>query len=47
VSDSLGGSEAITVLKARSPTVPIVVPRDINDENTALSVLGWGLKIVW
>jgi two-component system cell cycle response regulator len=22
--------------------MPIVVPRDINDENTALSVLGWG-----
>jgi two-component system cell cycle response regulator len=47
VSDSLGGSEAITVLKARSPTVPIVVLTDINDENTALSVLAWGLKIVW
>ena len=44
VSDSLGGSEAITVLKARSPTVPIVVLTDINDENTALSVLGWGAQ---
>ena len=47
VSDSLGGSEDLAVLKARSPTVPIVVSRDINDENTGLSVLGWGLKIVW
>jgi DNA-binding NarL/FixJ family response regulator len=47
VSDSLGGSEAITVLKARWPTVPIVVLTDINDENMALSVLAWGLKIVW
>ena len=44
VSDSLGGSEDIAVLKARSPTVPIVVPRDINDENTALSVLRWGAQ---
>ena len=44
VSDSLGGSEDLAVLKARSPTVPIVVPRDINDENTALSVLGWGAQ---
>jgi hypothetical protein len=24
--------------------VPIVVPRDIKDENTALSVLGWGAQ---
>ncbi len=47
VSDSLGGSEDLAVLKARWPTVPIVVPRDINDENTGLSVLGWRLKIVW
>src|SRR4028118_2414985 len=44
VSDSLGGSEDLAVLKARSPTVPIVVLRDINDENTALSVLGWGAQ---
>ncbi|MEG3957774.1 diguanylate cyclase domain-containing protein [Microcoleus sp. herbarium2] len=44
VSDSLGGSKAITVLKARWPTVPIVVLTDINDENTALSVLGWGAQ---
>lgn len=44
VSDSLGGSEDLAVLKARWPTVPIVVPRDINDENTALSVLGWGAQ---
>jgi len=44
VSDSLGGSEDLAVLKARWPTVPIVVPRDINDENTALSVLRWGAQ---
>ena len=44
VSDSLVGSEAIAVLKARWPTVPIVVLTDINDENTALSVLGWGAE---
>jgi DNA-binding response OmpR family regulator len=44
VSDCLGGSEAITVLKARWPTVPIVVLTDINDENTALSVLAWGTQ---
>jgi two-component system cell cycle response regulator len=44
VSDSLGGTEDLAVLKARSPTVPIVVPRDINDENTALSVLRWGAQ---
>ena len=44
VSDSLGGSEDLAVLKGRSPTMPIVVPRDINDENTALSVLGCGAQ---
>jgi DNA-binding response OmpR family regulator len=44
VSDSLKGSEDLAVLKARSPTVPIVVLTDINDENTALSVLGWGAQ---
>jgi two-component system cell cycle response regulator len=44
VSDSLGGSEELAVLKARSPTVPVVVLTDINDENTALSVLGWGAQ---
>ncbi len=47
VSDSLGRSEDHAVLKARWPTVPIVVLTDIKDENTALSVLGWALKIVW
>ncbi len=44
VSDSLEGREAISVLKARSPTVPIVVLTDINDENTALSVLRSGAQ---
>ena len=44
VSDSLGGSEDLAVLKARWPTVPIVVLTDINDENRALSVLGWGAE---
>jgi len=44
VSDSLGGSEELAVLKTRWPTVPIVVLTDINDENTALSVLGWGAQ---
>ncbi|MBD0307956.1 MAG: response regulator transcription factor, partial [Microcoleus sp. T1-bin1] len=44
VSNSLGGSETITVLKARWSTVPIVVLTDINDENTALSVLAWGAQ---
>ena len=44
VSDSLGGSEDLAVLKARWPTLPIVVLTDINDENTALSVLGWGAQ---
>jgi len=44
VSDGLGGSEDLAVLKARWPTVPIVALRDINDENTALSVLGWGAQ---
>ena len=44
VSDSLGGSEDIAVLKARWPTVPIVGLTDINDENTVLSVLGWGAQ---
>ncbi len=44
VSDCLGGSEAIAILKARSPTVPIVVLTDINDEQTALSVLRSGAQ---
>ncbi|MEG3875990.1 diguanylate cyclase [Microcoleus sp. herbarium7] len=44
VSDCLGGSEAIAVLKARSPTVPVVVLTDINDENTALSILRSGAQ---
>ena len=44
VSDSLGGSEDLAVLKARWSTVPIVVLTDINDENTALSLLGWGAQ---
>lgn len=44
VSDYLRGSEAIPVLKARSPTVPVVVLIDINDENTALSVLRSGAQ---
>ncbi|MCY7385235.1 MAG: diguanylate cyclase [Microcoleus sp. CAN_BIN18] len=44
VSESLGGSEAIAILKARSPTVPVVVLTDINDENTALSVLRSGAQ---
>jgi DNA-binding NarL/FixJ family response regulator len=48
VSDSLGGSEDLAVLKARSPTVPIVVLTDINDENIRRCRY-WpgGLKIVW
>ena len=44
VSDSLGGSEDLAILKARSPTVPVVVLTDINDENTALSVLRSGAQ---
>jgi len=44
VQDCLGGSDAIAILKARSPTVPIVVLTDINDENTALSVLRSGAQ---
>jgi len=44
LSDSLGGREAIAVLKAQWPTLPIVVLTDINDENTALSVLRWGAQ---
>ncbi|MEG3839279.1 diguanylate cyclase [Microcoleus sp. herbarium14] len=44
VSDSLGGSEDLAILKARSPTVPILVLTDINDENTALSVLRSGAQ---
>lgn len=44
VSDCLGGSEALAILKARSPTVPVVVLTDINDENTALSVLRSGAQ---
>ncbi|MEP6545259.1 diguanylate cyclase [Microcoleus vaginatus GB1-A2] len=44
VSDSLVGSEAIAVLKARWPTVPILVVTDMNNENTALSVLRCGAQ---
>jgi len=44
VQDDLGGSDAIAILKARSPTVPIVVLTDINDQNTALSVLRSGAQ---
>ena len=44
VSDCLGGAEAIAILKYRSPTVPILVLTDINDENTALSVLRSGAQ---
>ncbi len=44
MSDSLGGSEDLAVLRARGPTVPIVVPRDIKDENAALWVLRWGAQ---
>ncbi|WP_339384316.1 diguanylate cyclase [Microcoleus sp. LEGE 07076] len=44
MSDGLGGSEEIAVLKARSPTVPIVVLTDINDDNTALSLLRSGAQ---
>ena len=44
VSDSLGGSEELAILKARSPIVPVVVLTDINDENTALSVLRSGAQ---
>jgi GAF domain-containing protein/CheY-like chemotaxis protein len=43
-SDSLRGSEDLAVLKTRWPTLPIVVLTDINDENTALSVLRWGAQ---
>ncbi len=44
VSDCLGGSEAIAILKYRSPTVPILVLTDSNDEHTALSVLRSGAQ---
>lgn len=44
VQNCLEGSDAIAILKARSPTVPIVVLTDINDENTALSVLRSGAQ---
>ena len=44
VSECLGGSEAIAILKARSPTVPVLVLTDINDENMALSVLRSGAQ---
>lgn len=43
-SGSLEGSEAIAVLKARCPTVPVVVLTDINDEHTGLSVLRSGAQ---
>ncbi len=44
VEDSLEGSDPIAMLKARSPTVPIVVLTDMNDEHTALSVLRSGAQ---
>jgi len=44
LSDCLGGSEAIAILKARSPTVPVLVLTDSNDEHTALSVLRAGAQ---
>ncbi|WP_424410607.1 diguanylate cyclase domain-containing protein [Microcoleus sp.] len=44
VSDCLGGSEDIAILKSRSPTVPVVVLTDINDDNTALSLLRSGAQ---
>ena len=44
VQDSLARSDTIAILKARSPTVPIVVLTDLNDEHTALSVLRSGAQ---
>ncbi len=44
VQDSCGGSDPLTILKARSPTVPIVVLTDLNDQHTALSVLRSGAQ---
>ncbi len=44
VQDSLGGGDPIAILKARSPTVPIVVLTDLNDQHTALSVLRSGAQ---
>jgi len=44
VADCLEGSDPIAMLKARSPTVPIVVLTDMNDEHTALSVLRSGAQ---
>ncbi|MEZ2236732.1 diguanylate cyclase domain-containing protein [Microcoleus sp.] len=44
VEDCLEGSDPIAMLKARSPTVPIVVLTDMNDEHTALSVLRSGAQ---
>ncbi|WP_339384850.1 diguanylate cyclase domain-containing protein [Tychonema sp. LEGE 06208] len=44
VSDSLGGRQDIAILKARSPTVAVVVLTDINDDNTALSLLRSGAQ---
>lgn len=44
VSDSLGGRQDIAILKARSPTVAVVVLTDTNDDNTALSLLRSGAQ---
>jgi two-component system, cell cycle response regulator len=44
VPDDLGRSDTIAILKARSPTVPIVVLTDQNDQHTALSVLRSGAQ---
>jgi two-component system, cell cycle response regulator len=44
VPDYLGRSDTIAILKARSPTVPIVVLTDLNDQHTALSVLRSGAQ---
>ena len=44
VQDCLGGSDTIAILKARSPTVPIVVLTDFNDQHTALSILRSGAQ---
>jgi two-component system, cell cycle response regulator len=44
VQGCLGGSNPIAILKAQSPTVPILVLTDINDESIALSVLRSGAQ---
>nr|WP_255699019.1 diguanylate cyclase [Tychonema sp. BBK16] len=44
VQDCLGEGDPIAILKARSPTVPILVLTDLNDQHTALSVLRAGAQ---